>query len=278
MLTLPASSTLANVVDAGATFGQMVLRRVFLKSVCVCVCTYNFMAARVVRLWGFVKKAQEFWFFKSEFFQGFGIWLPSGDCISSPSFFIPYEQGLIGEINRALTDFFGYTRTYSFVQSRNSRGRRGLLTQLSWSDATHLVASQQECSSWECSQHSPPEAVHTKPPGTPFSPDEKMPVVRERETEPQPMLPSYAQASPQLLAHLSEVRGRKSTSRNEMTVAPAPNSPQPCPRKRLERGKTGVMLHIRGKIRMTEHSDPLFSSNECKGQVAGGGEKTMLLN
>lgn len=62
--------------------------------------------------------------------------------------------------------------------------QEGLLTPFSWSEATSLLAFQQECNPRECGQPRPPEAGHTKPVGPLISPDKKMPVVREREAEP----------------------------------------------------------------------------------------------
>lgn len=57
-----------------------------------------------------MKKTEGFRLLKSEFFQGFENWLPSGDGLSFPSLFISYERELIGGINwplnGSLTFFF----------------------------------------------------------------------------------------------------------------------------------------------------------------------------
>lgn len=113
-----------------------------------------------------MKKTEGFRLLKSEFFQGFENWLPSGDGLSFPSLFISYERELIGGINwplnGSLTFFFLMHKDLLLCAKQHPGDRKGPLTQFSWSDATRLLASQQECSSWERGQHSPPEAVPHK--------------------------------------------------------------------------------------------------------------------
>jgi hypothetical protein len=77
--------------------------------------------------------------------------------------------------------------TFSFVQSSDFRGRRrggrlcgsaGMMPHPSgFADRMQFLGL------WPAQ---PPEAVYTKPPGTPFSPDEKMAVVRGRKQNSSP--------------------------------------------------------------------------------------------